>query len=157
MSNQMDARDAITGSLGECYITIEGKRYNFAQVINVEAFLEKTKTEVPIFGKTGRGNKATGWKGSGSCEMHYNTSIIRELAVRYAKTGKDFYFDLQITNEDPTSSLGRQTVILKDCNSDKITLAKIAVEDDYLKEDMDFTFEDVEMPEQFTILKEMNV
>lgn len=153
----MDAKDAITGSLGECFITIEGKRYNFAQAINIEAIMEKTKTEVPILGKSGRGNKSTGWKGTGSLEMHYNTSVIRELAFRYAKTGENFYFDLQVTNEDPTSRIGRQTVILKDCNSDKIILAKIAVEDDYLKEEMDFTFDDYEMPETFSILKEMNV
>ena len=157
MSREMDARDAITGSLGECYITLEGRRYNFAQVVKVEATMEKTKTEVPILGKTGRGNKSTGWKGTGNCEIHYNTSEIRDLAIRYAKTGQDFYFDLQITNEDPTSTVGRQTVILKDCNADKIILAKIAAEDEYLSEEIEFTFEDVEMPEKFKMLDQMNV
>lgn len=34
------------------------------------------------------------------------------------------YFDIQITNEDPTNGVGRQTVILKDCNLDGGILAK---------------------------------
>ena len=79
----------------------------------LEARFEKKKTEVPILGKTGRGNKSTGWSGTGSATFHYNTSIFRELMARYKNTGEDIYFDIQVTNEDPTSSVGRQTVILK--------------------------------------------
>lgn len=60
-----------------------------------------------------------------------------------------------ITNEDPTSSVGRQTVILKDCNMDGGLLAKFDADAEYLDEDMDFTFEDFEMPETFTMLAGM--
>ena len=62
----MNAKDTISASLAECFITIEGNRYNFMQAINLEAKIEKNKTEVPILGKTGKGNKSTGWKGTGS-------------------------------------------------------------------------------------------
>lgn len=151
----MHARDAISASLAECFVTIEDRRYNFMQAINLEANFEKTKTEVPILGKTGKGNKATGWKGSGSATFHYNTSIFRQLMKRYKDTGEDVYFDIQITNEDPTSTVGRQTVILKDCNIDGGLLAKFDADEEYLDEDMDFTFEDFEMPETFAVLKGM--
>lgn len=123
--------------------------------INLEANFEKNKTEVPILGKTGKGNKATGWKGTGSATFHYNTSIFRELMKRYKDTGEDVYFDIQVTNEDPTSSVGRQTVILKDCNMDGGLLAKFDADAEYLDEDMDFTFEDFEMPETFSLLAGM--
>lgn len=155
MAQIMNAKDSISGSLAECFITIEGNRYNFMQAINIEATIEKTKTEVPILGKTGKGNKATGWSGSGSATFHYNTSIFRELLYRYAKTGKDFYFDMQITNEDPTSAIGRQTVILKDCNIDGGILTKLDADAEYLEEEFDFTFEDFEMPEKFNLLEGM--
>ena len=65
------------------------------------------------------------------------------------------YFDIQVTNEDPTSSVGRQTVILKDCNIDGGILTKFDADAEYLDEDMDFTFEDFEMPEAFTLLAGM--
>ncbi|KAE9633716.1 hypothetical protein GND95_08655 [Defluviitalea raffinosedens] len=155
MAQIMNAKDSISGSLAECFITIEDKRYNFMQAINIEAQIEKTKTEVPILGKTGKGNKSTGWKGTGSATFHYNTSIFRELLYRYAKTGEDFYFDMQVTNEDPTSSIGRQTVILKDCNIDGGILTKLDADAEYLDEDFDFTFEDFEIPEKFNLLEGM--
>ncbi|MCW0762880.1 phage tail tube protein, partial [Clostridioides difficile] len=48
----MNVKDTISASLAECFVTIEGKRYNFMQAINLEAKMEKTKSEVPILGKT---------------------------------------------------------------------------------------------------------
>lgn len=155
MVETMNAKDAISASLAECFITIDGNRYNFMQAIDLEAKFEKQKTEVPILGKTGRGNKSTGWKGTGSATFHYNTSIFRELLYRYKNTGEDIYFDIQVTNEDPTSSVGRQTVILKDCNIDGGILAKFDADAEYLDETLDFTFEDFEIPEKFNMLPGM--
>lgn len=151
----MNARDAISAPLAECFVTIEGNRYNFMQAIDLEANFEKNKTEVPILGKTAKGNKASGWSGSGSATFHYNTSIFRKLFLRYKDTGEDIYFDIQITNEDPTSTIGRQTVILKDCNMDGGVLAKFDADGEYLDESIDFTFEDFEMPEEFSMLNGM--
>lgn len=155
MSNTMNAKDAVSASLAECFVTVDGNRYNFMQAINLEASIEKNKSEVPILGKSGKGNKSTGWKGTGSATFHYNTSVFRELLLRYKNTGEDVYFDIQVTNEDPTSSVGRQTVILKDCNMDGGILTKFDADAEYLDEDMDFTFEDFEIPEKFNILSGM--
>lgn len=155
MSTIMNARDTVSASLAECYATIGTTRYNLMQAINLEANFEKTKSEVPILGKTGKGNKATGWRGTGSATFHYNTSVFRDMMKQYKDTGEDVYFDIQITNEDPTSSVGRQTVILKDCNIDGGILAKFDADAEYLDEDMDFTFEDFEMPERFNLLSGM--
>lgn len=80
---------------------------------------------------------------------------FEEMMKQYKDTGEDVYFDIQVTNEDPTSSVGRQTVILKDCNIDGGILAKFDADAEYLDEDMDFTFEDFEMPETFTMLAGM--
>lgn len=155
MSNVMNAKDAISASLAECFVTINGRRYNFMQAINLEANFEKEKAEVPILGKTGKGNKTTGWKGTGSATFHYNTSVFRELMLKYKNTGEDVYFDIQVTNEDATSSVGRQTVILKDCNMDGGILTKFDADAEYLDEEMDFTFEDFEIPEKFNVLDGM--
>ena len=155
MANIMNAKDAVSASLAECFVTIDGNRYNFMQAINLEANFEKTKSEVPILGKTGKGNKSTGWKGTGNATFHYNTSIFRELLYRYKNTGEDIYFDIQVTNEDPTSSVGRQTVILKGCNLDGGLLTKFDADAEYLDENIDFTFEDFEIPEKFNLLAGM--
>ena len=151
----MKAKDAMSAKLAECFATIGKNRYNFMQAINFEAKFEKTKTEVPILGKTGVGNKSTGWKGTGSATFHYNTSIFREMMQKYKDTGEDIYFEIQVTNEDPTSAAGRQTVVFVDCNIDGGILAKFDADSEYLDEEMDFTFEDFKMPETFKLLDGM--
>lgn len=151
----MKAKDTLSAKLAECFVTIDGNRYNFMQAINFEASFEKTKTEVPILGRTGGGNKATGWKGTISATFHYNTSIFREMMVLYKDTGEDTYFEIQVTNEDPTSKVGRQTIVFMDCNIDGGILAKFDADAEYLDEDMDLTFEDFKMPETFRLLDGM--
>lgn len=155
MNAIMQGKDAISATLAECFATINGTRYNLMQAINLTATMEKTKTEIPILGKSGKGNKSVGWKGTGSATFHFNTSIFRKAMKEFKDNGNDFYFDVQITNEDPTASVGRQTIILKDCNLDSIILAKFDADGEYLDEDMDFTFEDWEMPEEFINMQGM--
>lgn len=149
----MRARDTVFAALAECFVTIGSRRYNFMQAIDLEAKFEKNKTEVPILGKTGKGNKASGWKGTGKATFHYNTSVFRSMMLQYKETGEDVYFEIQITNEDPTSAAGRQTIVLCDCNINGGVLAKFDADGEYLDEEMEFTFEDFKMPETFTELE----
>ena len=149
----MKAKDTVFAALAECFVTIGTRRYNFMQAINLEAKFEKNKTEVPILGNTGKGNKASEWKGTGSATFHYNTAIFRQMMLQYKETGADIYFEIQISNEDPASGAGRQTMILMDCNIDGGVLAKFDADGEYLDEDMDFTFEDFKMPEAFKDLE----
>ncbi|MBQ9604369.1 MAG: phage tail tube protein [Firmicutes bacterium] len=151
----MKGKDTVSAQLAECYVTIEGNRYNFMQAIDLEAKMEKTKTEVPILGKTGKGNKAAGWKGTGSATFHYNTSVFRKVMKKYKESGKDIYFDIVVVNDDPTSAAGSQTVTLIDCNLDNIIIAKFDADGEYLDEKFDFTFEDWDMPEEFDMLDGM--
>ena len=151
----MKAKDALSAKAAECFVTIDGNRYNFMQAINLEAKIEKIKTEIAILGRSSKGSKASGWTGSGSATFHYNTSIFRKLLYKYKETGEDIYFDIQIVNEDKTSAAGRQTIILKDCNMDSGIIAKFDADGETLDEEMDFTFEDWEIPEEFAMLEGM--
>lgn len=153
----MAARNAISAKMAECYITIDDVRYNFMSAINVEVTFEKEKTEVPILGRMNKGHKSTSSSITGSAEFHLNTSVWRELAYRFQETGEDIYFDMQITNEDVTATdVGRQTIILYDCNFDSVILAAFdADSDDTLTESMDFTAERFEMPEKFNTMAGM--
>lgn len=152
----MHPRNAISAKMAECYITIDGERYNFMSALNVEVTFEKTKTEIPILGRMNVGNKSTGSTITGSAEFHLNQSVWAKLAKRFQDTGEDVYFDMQITNEDKTATdVGRQTIILYDCNFDNIILAAFDADGDYLTQSMDFTAESFEMPEEFTIMNGM--
>jgi hypothetical protein len=151
----MRGKDAISAKLAECFVTIDGNRFNFMQAIDFEAKFERTKTRVPILGQTGAGNKSTGWRGTGRATFHYNSSVFRELMLRYKNTGEDVYFEIQVSNSDPASSVGRQTVVFVDCNIDGGVLAKFDANGEYLDERIDFTFEDFRMPQRFSNLAGM--
>ncbi|MBS4869093.1 MAG: phage tail tube protein [Eubacterium sp.] len=151
----MNAKDSLSAKLAECYVTINNNRYNFMQAINLEATVEKNKVQVPILGRTAKGNKSSGWVGKGKAKFHYNTSVFRKLLRDYKNTGEDIYFDIQVTNEDPTSAAGRQSVILIDCNLDGGVLAKFDAEGSFLEEEMSFTFEDFKLVEEFSSLNGM--
>lgn len=157
MAQTMHARNALSAKMAECYVTIDGNRYNFMSAINIEVTFEKEKSEVPILGRMNKGHKSTSSSISGSAEFHLNTSVWRELAYKFQETGEDLYFDMQITNEDITASdVGRQTIILYDCNFDSVTLAAFdADSDDILTESIDFTVERFEMPEKFKTMPGM--
>ena len=155
MNTVMNAKDAVYGSLAECFVTIDGNRYNFMSLTEFESQWEVNVTEVPVLGKVGMGHKAAGGKGTWSGTAHYNQSIFRKIADTYQKTGVMPYFEIQVTNEDPTSAVGRQTIIHHDCLCDTFTLAKFQAGEELLEEDLSGTFESWDMPETFTMLAGM--
>lgn len=146
-----NVQDAISGKQAKAYVNLEGRVEELFYARTLEATIEKNKTDVPILGKTKTPQRAAGWNGSGTLNIYYVTSIFRELMMRYVKTGRDFYFDLTVVNEDPQSSVGKQTVVLKNCNLDSVTIAKFdATSDEMLNEDLPFTFDDVDILDQFS-------
>lgn len=151
----MNGSDAVSASLAECYVTVGTNRYNFMQMINFEATITKNKNTVPILGQTGKGNKANGWTGLFKGKAHYNQSVFREMLMEYKETGEDIYFDIQVTNDDPASKAGTQTIIFTGCNIDGGVLAKFDAEGDYLWEEISGTFEDFKMPKKFGVLSGM--
>ena len=149
MAQKMLAKDTISAALAECYVIINDNRYNFMQAINLEAKIKKTKTKVPILGQTGKGHKAVGWEGTGSATFHFNTSIFAKLLEEYKDTGK------QVKINDPTSSAGSYTVFLKNCNLDGGILTKFDANAEYLDCDLDFTFDNFSVYEEFERLDGM--
>lgn len=116
---------------------------------NLEATVQVEKTDVYTLGKRGAQHKPNGWSGSGTMTIYYVTSLFRKMALQYIKTGVPAYFDLTVTNNDPGSSVGVQTVILKNCTLDSVIIAKFDVESEVLDESVDFTFDDVDILDEF--------
>lgn len=155
MATLMNAKDAVWAGRGSCYLNINGTRYNFLQATKVSATAKKTKKKIPILGKTSMGNKAAGMAYEGKMSFYYNTSIFRNLIKQYQDKGQDFYFDMVVTNEDETTAVGKQVVILKDCNLDEAVIAMLEAGGDPAVEDASFTYEDFELPTEFTMLDGM--
>ena len=148
----MNAQDAVYGSLARCFYTVNGRRKLFLSLTDFESKWEINLVDVPIMGKVGMGHKAAGGKGTWSGTAHYNQSDFRVMADEYQKTGTLPYFEIQVTNEDPSTKVGRQTIIHNGCLFDSVVLSKMQAGEEILEEDLSGTFESWDMPEKFTEL-----
>lgn len=145
----LKANDLISGQEGALTALVDGTVENCAYVKSFEATFEKDKSEIRVLGRRGTQHKTNGWSGSGSMNMYYITSFFRKLALKYAKTGVDTSFQMTCVNEDPTSSVGKQTIVFYGVNLDSVTLAKLDVESTELDEDIEFTFDDFDILDEF--------
>lgn len=145
----MKAADAISGKEGTLYATIDGEVIPVAECKSFTAKIAKNKAEFKALGYRGTQHKATGWSGTGTLTLYYATSRFAKMMVDYAKNGVDQYFKLQATNEDPTSGIGRQTVTLIDVNIDDVEISKLDTDANFLDQQLNFTFSDVDMPDEF--------
>lgn len=145
----LKANDTLSGQEGKAYATINGEREEMFYIKKFEAKVEKEKAEVKTIGRRGSQNKAKGWKGTGTMTIYYVTTLFRQMMLDYIKSGKDTYFDVVIVNEDPNTSVGSQTIMVKGVNLNSVIIAKLDTESEALDEDIDFTFEDFEVKDKF--------
>jgi hypothetical protein len=143
--------DPISGKEGVAYAKINGNNEELFFAKTIEASVEKAKSEIKAIGRRMTGHKTTGMSGSGKMTLYYLTPLFRQMLKQYKDTGVDIYFDLVVENSDPSSSAGKQTTLLMDCNLDSVVLTKLDGDsDDPLEEDADFTFEDYDILQEFT-------
>lgn len=145
----MKFSDTISGQEARAYATIDGQVEEMFYLRNFRATAEKKKTTGKTLGKRGDQHKANGWTGTGQANMYYATSRFRQMMLEYIKTGRDAYFDVMVANEDPTSTIGLQTVIVRNVNLNSTVMAALDIDAESLNEDINFTFDDVDMPNSF--------
>ncbi|MEK5167165.1 phage tail tube protein [Paenibacillus sp. FSL R5-0527] len=157
MAGFFNVKDAVSGKMAKAFVTINGRVEELFYAKTLESTIEKNKVDVPVLGRTNTPQRSAGWSGSGTLTIYYVTSVFRQLMRDYVKTGADFWFDLQVVNEQPGSGSGKQTVVLKNCNLDSTSAAQFdATSDDMLEEELPFTFEDYDVLDQFTAVQPTN-
>ena len=146
----LNAIDLISGGEAEFYIVANGKRTWCMNATKVNATYTKKKTEIRVLGSRTSKHKSSGGEGTGTMSLYYNSSLFRKIMEEYKESGVDSYFEAYVTNNDSTSSAGRQTTRLVDVNLDSIIVAMFDVEQDgALVEDVAYTFDDWNLMESF--------
>lgn len=154
MGEFLRAGDVLAGREGTAYATIDGRNIPLLYLKTVEATVKLNKKELPVLGKRMNQQKVSGATGEGKMNVYRVTSEFAKIAVRYLKEGTIPNIDLKFTNGDPQSTIGRCTVLLRDVVLDTITLAKLDVDAESLDEDLDFSFSDADILEEFGELSE---
>lgn len=154
MSNRIvENNDPISAKEGMVYITIEGRTYEYAELLKFDAKVAYTVADVKAIGKRMKGGKIVGAEGTGSMTVYYHRPEMREMALDYVRTGKSPIMDVQVVNSDAMSSAGNQTALLKNVVPKGAVIAMLDGDsDDLLKEDIDFTFDDFDFLERFRAL-----
>lgn len=150
MPRVMESKDAISSKEGTLYITIDGKSYEFAEIVKFDATIEYIKADVKRVGARMNGSKIVGANGKGNMTYYYHRPEIRATALEYLRTGKAPIFDAMLVNADITSAAGKQTAIIKNIVPDSTLIAKLDGDsDDVLKDEVSFTFDDFDLLDQF--------
>ena len=138
----LQAEDAVNGREGVATAEIDGKVVELMELSNITITADKTKTEFKAMGQRNTQNKTTGWKGTGSATVRYISSRWAKMLQKYVKTGKDTYFTIVVTNEDPGSATGKQVIQILGCNLDSLDIAKLDIDSEILDHEINFTYND---------------
>lgn len=147
------AQDAPNGKQGKAFITLHkdtGEEIHelfSAKKINMK--VDYTKTDFKVIGTTTIQKKTTGASKTGTMTIYQGTPLFIEMAREYEANGKVLYFDLQVTNEDPSTSIGKQTIAYYDCSLDSIPLSILDADADFLEEEVGLSYRAFEVLSTF--------
>ena len=142
-------RDALNGKSGSGFMTINGENHEMFGMKKFQSDAEFQESDFKVVGTTLVQKKTTGVSLSGTMTIYYGTPHFLRLLQEYLKTGKLPYFTLQITNDDPSASVGAQTVVLYDVKLQKIPVAILDAEAEYLEMEVSFSYRTLEVLDWF--------
>lgn len=148
----LDANDIVAGAEGTVTAVINNRVIEIAEVINITATIDLNKSSVKVLGRRMEQQKVIGASGTGTMTVHYISSRWGKQAIDYIKTGKVTVFDINIKNQDPASSTGKQVSKLSGCIIDGADIAKLDLDADTLDQEVNFTFTDADYLTEFNEL-----
>jgi len=144
--------DTISAREGKAYITINGQNRELFEISALTAQLDLTVQERRMLGHRMTQHKVVGATGTGSMTIYFMNSEMLNQAIQYLRTGNYRGLKLQVKNEDPQSTVGRQEVVLLNVILATIPVATLDDQsDDPITFDTDFTFDDIEVLESFNL------
>ena len=141
--------DVINSKDAKVTATINGRVIPLIECTNFEAKIEKNKEDVQVLGTHWKHHKVTSIEGTGSLEGYLISSMWLNYAMPYINGGAELYFNVTVDIEDKSSRTGKQTVQLTDVSLDDIPIADISADDKILDWKTDFTFEGVQLINEF--------
>lgn len=111
MNAYMPANDAPSAKLATCFVTKGDNRYAMLMAKDFEAKANLESVKVPALGRTVNGYKSGTMDIKFSMTIYHCTEIFDEIIEEFKNTGVMPTFDIQVTNEDPATSVGKSTKI----------------------------------------------
>lgn len=138
-------RDALSGKSGSGFMTIDGENHEMFGLKKFQSNAEFQESDFKVVGTTLVQKKTTGVSLSGSMTIYYGSPYFLRLLQEYLRTGKLPYFTIQITNDDPTTSVGTQTVVFYNVKLQKLPVAMLDADSDFLEMEVGFSYTGIEV------------
>lgn len=138
-------RDALNGKSGSAFMTIDNQNVEMFNMKKFQSDAEFQESDFKVVGTTLTQKKTTGVTLTGSMTIYYGSPHFLRLLKEYLKTGKTPYFTLQITNDDPSTSVGTQTVVLYNVKLQKMPVAILDADADWLEAEVSFSYTNIEV------------
>ena len=142
-------RDALNGKQGSAFMTINGQNIEMFNIKKFQSDAEFQETDFKVVGTTLVQKKTTGVTLTGTMTIYYGTPHFLRPLQDYLNTGRLPYFTLQITNDDPATSVGTQTVVLYNVKLQKLPVAMLDADADFLEMEVSFSYTNIEVLNYF--------
>lgn len=143
-------KDTVNGAEGRVYITQNGRSVEVAGMNNIQANAEIQSNEMKVIGTRTIQSKNSGAKLTGKGNIYYGTNLFTDMVLQYINTGVMPEFDIQITNNDKSTTLGSQVMAFYGCTlTGTIPLAILDDEEKMMKYDFEFAYTRVARLEAF--------
>lgn len=150
MSSYMSFNDAPSAKLATAYVTVGDERFAMLMAKDFEANMNVETKEVPTLGRTVKGYKAVGASIKFKMTIYKCTEIFDTIVERYKNLGRMPTFDIQVTSEDPASSMGRSTKIYYDCIIDgDVLLSMFDADGEFVEQTIEGYAQDFERVEKY--------
>lgn len=138
------AKDTVNGAEGTIVITVDGKNYEVACMKNIKTAASIQSQDMRVIGTRKIQQKPNGAKLTGTGNIYYGSNIFTDMVLEYINTGKMTQFDIQITNSDPTVSVGEQAMAYYGCTlTGDIPISILDDQEAMLNYDFNFSYTDV--------------
>lgn len=137
-------RDTVNGKEGKAFVTIDGRNHELFGLKKIQADAEIQSEDMTVVGTRRIQQKTTGVKQTGTATIYYGTPLFTDMVLTYIKTGVMPQFDIQITNNDPTTTVGTQIMGYYGCKlTSTIPLSILDADTTMLTIGISFTYTDV--------------
>ena len=146
------AKDTVNGAEGKIFVTIDGKNMEVACMRNITTNAEIQSNDMRVIGTRTIQNKNNGAKLTGTGNIYYGTNLFTDMVLQYIQTGVMPEFDIQITNNDPATSIGTQSMAYYGCTlTGTIPLSILNDEEAMLNYDFNFAYTRVARLQSFRV------
>lgn len=149
MKQYLLERDAVNGKEGSGFATINGEVVEIFRFKNFSLQSSFDEADFKVVGTRKKQKKTTGIQITWNAVVYMGMNNWADIVNTYLKTGQVTYFTLQITNDDPNTTIGKQTILIKECKLTSADIIKLDADADWLDQSISGSALDFDILEQF--------